>query len=107
MTDLENMGTRFSVAIIGKPDIPNVAVKVGLWLIGAASLAGGFPVEVSMRDIEKGFKSSDDVEIAGTGNHSSSIRTALEWLEENDFIRTEEGRDVGFGHRAKKIWMEI
>lgn len=106
MTETVDNEKGFCAALVGNPDMPNPAAKIGAWLAGVAQLTGGFPLELTMREIEKGFE-KNGVRIEGTGNHSSSIRSAMDWLEDRGIIRTEEGRQAGFGHKARKIWMTV
>jgi len=77
-------------------------VKLATWLINAAEKQGGFPVELTMREIKEGCTIAGS-ELAGWGAHYRTIGSALEGLQEHGFIVIGEGRPKGFGHQAKVI----
>lgn len=74
---------------VTNPDMPNAAARVGGWIIGYARQNGGFPVELTFRQIQ-----------AATGSHNDTIRNSVEWLVEAGLFRTEEGAHSRGGHRA-------
>lgn len=81
-------------------EVPANAARVGAWIIGAAEASGGFPIELTMRQIGKGY-TKDGVTLVGTGSRWETITDALEWLEDNGVLRSSPGRGVGFGHQSK------
>jgi CRP-like cAMP-binding protein len=77
-------------------------VRLASWLIAAADKLGGFPVDVSKRDIKEGF-TRGDVTLQGWGAHYRTIGNALESLEERGYITSAEGQYVGYGHKSRII----
>jgi hypothetical protein len=77
-------------------------VKLASWLLTAGHLLGGFPVEVSMRDIKEGCQRGP-IHIPGWGAHYRTIGHAFESLEERGVIHWQEGSARGFGYSSKLI----
>lgn len=102
----KNPGEAFCLTVSQRNDIPNPIARIGAWIVGAASLTGGFPLEVTFREIHSGFL-RNGVRVEGTGCHLSTVARALVWLEECKIIRVESGKPSGFGHHARIIHWEL
>ena len=95
-----SLADSFCEVITRNPQMTNATARIGAWLIGAAYKTGGFPIELSFRQIGNGF-TRNGVTVEGTGSHATTIRQALEWLEENGHLKSTDGNAVGFGHRSR------
>lgn len=78
--------------VVQHPNIPNPTVKVGAWIVGRAADQGGFPVELTFRQIQ-----------AATGAHNRTIREAVERLADLGLFRTQAGAHSGGAHRAVRF----
>lgn len=95
------VAARFCVVVEANPEITNATARIGAWLIGTAVKLGGFPVQLSLRQIQKGF-SREGVTIEGTGCRMETIKASLEWLETSGYLHSEDSPAIsGFGHHAR------
>lgn len=92
--------------IVITDDINSTTVRTAAWLIGAAKVAGGFPLELSLRQIREGFK-RDGAEVAGTGSRLETIKASLEWLEQRGYLTTKTGNAIGFGHTSCFYYLDL
>lgn len=88
--------------VVSDDDITNPAVRIGAWIVGAAKVRGGFPLEVTVREIQDGF-SHQGAKVAGTGCHHNTISQCLEWLSERGFLTVKNGRTLPGGHVSRII----
>ena len=88
--------------VVDHDDISNPAVRIGAWIVGAAAVRGGFPLEVTVREIQEGFV-HEGREVAGTGCHHQTISRCLEWLSDTKFLTVKEGRSLSGGHASRII----
>jgi len=89
--DVKQAAERFCRLVVAHPDMPNAAAKLGSWMIGVAANAGGFPVALSLREIQR-----------GTGSRIETIKSSIEWLENKQVLSYEDGtQHIGFGHHAR------
>lgn len=102
MTSTKQAAVRLCVAVAQNHDIPSPTARIAAWLIGVAELRGGFPIEVSCRQIQLGVD-QDGVKVQGTGCHNATIRESLEWLETRGLISISEGAYSGGGHNSLMI----
>lgn len=94
-----------SVLAAERTDLPNTALRIAAWIAGVAIKTKGFPVDVTLRDIQIGFD-RDGVLVAGTGCHHSTIGTTLDLLEAEGIIKVDHGDKPGpGGHHRKLITM--
>lgn len=80
--------------------------KLGAWVIATALKTGGFPLEVSLRDIEFGFEVNymdSLIQIPPAGISRASIHKSLDWLEEAGLLKIDDGRPRQSGHPARLI----
>lgn len=104
MSNMRNVALSFCRAVAENPSINNSDARIGAWIIGAAERTGGFPMELTYRDICKGF-TRNDVTVEGLGSRYETIRAALDSLEGLGLLTLEEGKDVGFGYTSKLYTM--
>jgi len=81
------------------PDISNATARLAVWFIGAAELTGGFPLELTLRQINEGFEKEGEF-VEGTGCRRETMNYAIEWLTRNKFLEVKPGSPVGFGHSS-------
>lgn len=89
--------------VMARHDMPNPAARLLGWLAGVAEITGGFPVEVSSRQIREGFTTPSGEQIAGTNNHHETVMGSLAWLEENGIVKVADGKTLRFGKQAMRI----
>lgn len=100
------MAARFCLVVAANPDMPNAAAKLGAWMIGTATKLGGFPLSLSLRQMQNGF-TRDGVEVLGTGSRIETIKASLEWLQSAGFLKSEESSiHSGFGHHTRLYTFE-
>lgn len=97
---------RFCKAVSTHPQMSNATARIGAWLIGAAAATGGFPLELTLRQIQTGFTRNGRT-VQGTGSRPETIRASLEWLEANGYLNSVDGRRGGFGHYSRIYSMEV
>ena len=97
---------KFCQIVANTPDITNATVRTGVWLLGVASELGGFPVELTYRQIRDGFEINNK-HIPGTGSRHETIKSTLQWLEEAKLLSHTAGSKVGFGHTSRHYSMSI
>jgi hypothetical protein len=95
---LHRVALAFSEAVADGTLNDNATVKIGAWLIGAAQMTGGFPLELSRRMITLGFE-KNGVTVEGTGSRVETVTAALEALENAGILEVEEGESGRSGHR--------
>ena len=88
----DTMAARLCELTVSQPGMPNAAARVGAWIVGYAQSNGGFPVELTFRQIQ-----------AATGCHNDTIRNSVEWLVNAGLFRTEDGAHSGGAHRATRF----
>lgn len=99
MNDVLSAAQRLCAATTTIKSMPSPAVRIAAWLIGVAQKQGGFPVQVSYRQIQAGFE-RDGVQVQGTGCHNATIRESLQWLSDNGLVTMQQGKHSGGGHHA-------
>lgn len=100
MSSIDKVALSFCRLIAERPKLNNSDARIGAWIIGAAEMTGGFPIELTYRDIAKGFE-RNGVVVKGLGSRYETIRAAVETLEGVGALSTEEGKKVGFGYTSK------
>jgi hypothetical protein len=100
------LAERFCDAVVINYDMSNATARIGAWMIGAAKQVGGFPLELSLRQISEGF-TVGRVTVKGTGSRLETIKAALEWLEQEGLLKIEEGGHAGFGKHSRVYHMEL
>lgn len=103
-TETDAVAGSFCKLIAGDSSITNAHARMGAWLIGAASMTGGFPLELTYFEIQKGFE-RDGVKVEGTGSRYETIRAAIDALVEAGVLTVEEGKHVAFGYNSKIFTM--
>lgn len=88
------------------PDISNATARFGAWLIGAAAMSGGFPVELTNSQIRFGFE-RNGVHVPGLGGRNETINASINWLEENKYLAVAEGRRVNWGYTARNFTLTL
>ncbi len=88
------------------PGISNATARFGAWLIGAADIAGGFPLELTTHQIREGF-SRNGVDVKGLGGRYETINASISWLESHGYLKVTEGRKVSFGFNARSFTMSL
>jgi len=96
-----DLGDRFCKFVSCTPEVSNATARIGAWLIGVAEQRGGFPVELTYRQIRDGIQVDDD-SIPGTGSRLETIKAAVQWLEDHGVLETSIGGPSGFGHFTRK-----
>lgn len=106
-----NLAERFCQLVAESPEMSNATARIGAWMIGAAIKTGGFPLEISMRQVTHGFKTRgpkrDRIKVEGTGSKDITVRTALNWYEERGYLTSTQGEPRGFGSHARRYTLEI
>lgn len=97
---MSSIAERFCEMVANDPSMPHAAARLGAWLIGSAQQTGGFPLELTVHQITKGFERGG-VTIPGMGGRYETIRDSVKALEERHCLETSEGKGVGFGYSAK------
>jgi hypothetical protein len=90
----------FCEMVTEEPTIPHAAARFGAWLVGAAAKTGGFPIELTVHQITKGFE-RNEVMVQGMGGRYETIRGSVEWLASKGYLAVSEGKGVGFGYSAR------
>jgi hypothetical protein len=88
----DTMAVKLCELAVSQPDMPNAAARVGAWIVGHAHRNGGFPVELTFRQIQ-----------AATGCHNDTIRNSVQWLVEAGLFTTEDGARSRGPHRAVRF----
>jgi hypothetical protein len=78
-------------AIVQDIDLAYPAIRVGTWIAGAALASGEYPIELTLTEIVNGSKRNGIV-LRGTGGNFSTIRTGLQQLLEQGYLRAKQGR---------------
>lgn len=99
MSDVKDAALRVCLAASGEGGMSNPTAHIAAWLVGIASATGGFPIEVTRREIQFGYNRSG-VSYPGTGCHNNTIRDALQWLEHHGLIKMSHGEHRGGGHHS-------
>lgn len=99
MSDTLTHGSKLCHVIASTPDVTNATARIAAWMVGVADITGGFPIELSYRQVTDGF-TKDGVIVAGTGSRTETIKVAFEWLEARGYLKVEEGSAIGFGHSS-------
>ncbi len=100
------LASNFCRLVTEQKGISNATARLCAWLIGVSDKTGGFPLELSLRQITDGFE-HNGVKVIGTGSREETIRASLAWLEEHGFLQSTVGRQVGFGHAAGVYHLEF
>ena len=100
-----DIAVRFYRAVVESLHMPDAAARVGAWMIGVALDTGGFPLELSTRQIKDGFVHGN-LYITGTGSHLEIIKEALEWLERYGHLQSVDGGHCLDGHACRIYNME-
>lgn len=99
---VDQAALRLCVAVAENSEMPNTTARIAAWVVGTAQKLGGFPLEVSVKEIQHGFiRGSTGVD--GTGCHHNTISAALDWLQENRILQVSSGRYLSGGHSSKVI----
>lgn len=105
--NLDNIqSAKLCAAVASTPKVSNATVRVAAWLVGTLYILGVESVELSYRQIKEGFERQGKT-VAGTGCRTETIKTALEWLEANKYIRISKGSVIGFGHHSHTYTMTL
>lgn len=91
---------RLCEQVVKSKDMSNATVRIAAWLLGAANASGGFPLDLSYRQVRDGYN-KEGVYIAGTGSRIETIKASFEWLEDRGYLTTEKGNASGFGHTTR------
>ncbi len=102
----DRIAEKFCQIVIENPDMSNATVRIGAWLIGAAKKTGGFPLELSIRQINNGFIRRGK-KVEGARSRMLTIQEALRWWEDNGYISVKDGRVVTGGSHAKIISFDV
>jgi hypothetical protein len=104
--ETETLNESFIDTIVKRSDMSNATVRIAGWLIGAAKATGGFPLELSFRQIAHGFE-KDGVVVPGTGSRLETVRDSLKWLEEHGYLKVEQGRPSRNNHHYYHYTLEF
>ena len=96
----------FCGMVAREPGISHAAARFGAWLIGAAEMTGGFPLELTLHQVRFGFV-RDGVGVSGMGGRYETIDAAIKWYTDKGFLECTEGRPVGFGYTAVHYTLSI
>lgn len=96
----------FTKMVAQNPDVSNATARIGAWIIGAAIIADEYPLELSMRQITEGMQRNNQ-QIKGTGCRFETVKTSLEWLQQNGVIKSKDGNPTRAGHRSRLYWVEL
>lgn len=97
---MKSIADKFCEMVSNDPSIPHAAARLGAWLVGAAGQTGGFPIELSVHQITKGFE-REGVIIPGMGGRYETIRDSVNWLADKGHLAVSEGKGLGFGYNAR------
>lgn len=84
----------------------NATVRIATWMFGVAAISGGFPVELTYRQIRDGIEINNKL-IPGTGSRHETIKASLDWLEENGILKSDNGKPTGFGKSTRLYSMTL
>jgi hypothetical protein len=87
-------------------DMSNATARIAAWMVGAANATGGFPIELSYRQVKEGF-TKEGKDVPGTGSRTETIKAAFDWLEEKGYLTVIEGSAIGFGHSSRLYRLEL
>lgn len=90
------VAARICVAVSENEDIPNPTARIAAWIVGVALRSGGFPIEVSVHEMQRGFPLGSHA-VAGTGCHHNTIKAALEWLQDHELLQVAQGAYLSGG----------
>ena len=100
MANVQAIALSFCRYVADHPEVNNSDARIGAWLIGAVAKTGQSPLELTYRDIYKGFSMAGS-SVEGLGSRYETIRASIEKLENIGLISCTEGRQVGFGYTSK------
>ena len=97
---MDDAPSAFCKAVVENPEMSNATARFGAWLIGAAAMTGGFPLELSIHQIRYGFE-RNGVAVHGFGGRYETINASIDWLQGNGYLAVTEGRALKFGYTAR------
>lgn len=106
MNTQESMSRAFVDAVIARPKLQHAAVRVGLWLTGAAEQQGGWPVEAHIANFLHGIKRTN-LTIPGIRFRPETVKKSISALEEAGLLSVEEGTTELGGHVSKLFTLHL
>lgn len=100
MASIQAIALSFCRYVAEHPEVNNSDARIGAWLIGAVAKTGQHPIELTYRDIAKGFVWNGNT-VEGLGSRYETIRASIEKFEAIGLISCTEGKQVGFGYTSK------
>lgn len=101
---VNTLASSFCKMVATNSKITNAHARMGAWLIGAAEMTGGFPLNLTYTEIQGGF-TRDGISVSGTGSRFETIRAAIEALKELGVLEVEEGDETVLGFHSKVFTM--
>lgn len=101
-----DIALHFCEAVPEHRSISNATARLGAWLIGAAHRTGGFPIELSLKQMQGGFI-RDGVRVDGTGCRIETLKAAILWMEKNSLLESVQGGRSGGAHNFRIYTMVV
>ncbi len=101
----QSISQKYVQKVLDMPQLQHGAVRVGLWIAGAAERTGGFPVELYYSYLINGFN-RNGVVIPGVAFRPPTVQKSLIALQELGLLTIEEGPMVG-GHAIKRCTLNL
>ena len=102
----DTLAGKFCRLIATRKDATPQTAKLGAWILSAATAAGGFPLQVSLRDIEFGFAAGDE-RMPPVGVSRVSINASLDWMQQNKVLHVADGEIRPSGRPARLIYWTL
>lgn len=104
--DIAQQCAKFCRVVASTPEMTNATARIGTWMFGVAAASGGFPIELTYRQIRDGVEINNKT-IPGTGSRHETIRASIDWLKEHGILTYSDGDPIGFGHMSRKYSMKL
>lgn len=86
---------RFCKLVAETPDMSNATARFGAWLLGVAGKTGGFPVELTFRQIRDGIEGVTP----GLGGRYETFHSSIDWYQSRGLLNvtpTDRASSGGF-----------
>jgi hypothetical protein len=105
-TSDKSLSRAFVDRVLQLPKLQHGAVRLGLWLVGAAEQKGGFPVEAHHTNFIFGLH-RNGCDVQGIAIRPGTIVKSLDALEQAGLLTIEEGTTVSGGKTSKLYTLHL
>ncbi len=102
----KSLSRQYIDRVLQMPELQHGAVRIGLWLVGAAEQKGGFPVEAHQTSFIFGLN-RNGINVPGISIRPETIVKSLDALESAGLLTVEDGTEVKGGHTSKLYTLHL